>query len=394
MNKNIKMIKKSILSVALLTVMAGAAISPAVGSIAKNFANAGPILIKLIVTLPALMVIPFSLIAGRLSDSFGKRKVLLIGVILYFIGGIGGGFTETIETLLICRALLGLSVGLIMPVSMALVSDFFKDDEATQMMGWISASNHLGGMIAQIISGALAALCWRYSFSSYALAFFVFMMVFKYLPEPEKKKKCIMESGIKLPVTVYLCAGSAFMLMLVFYTIPVNISLFIERNGMGNAVSSGAACAMITGSAFFAGIGFQKIKKYLNSFAVPIGIVIMTMGFGILHLASGIIPVFIGVAFVGFGEGYLLPYIFHLTRMSVDINQSVKAMSIVTSMIYLGQFSSPIIIDSITNLLPPIFQESPFFLVCCLSMGATIISINKYLFINKKTKKHLIQEKI
>lgn len=49
--------------------MAGAAISPAIASIAGAFPNASTDVIKLIVTLPPLMVIPFALISGRLCDA-------------------------------------------------------------------------------------------------------------------------------------------------------------------------------------------------------------------------------------------------------------------------------------------------------------------------------------
>ena len=112
-----KMIGPTILSVALLTAMAGAAISPVISNIARAFSNASPGRIKLVLTLPSLVVIPFALISGRLCDAFGKRTVLLTGLIFYLVGGLGGGFAGTIEVLLGCRALLGLSVGLIMPIS-------------------------------------------------------------------------------------------------------------------------------------------------------------------------------------------------------------------------------------------------------------------------------------
>ncbi len=72
-----KMIGPAILSVALLTVMAGAAISPAIANIGKAFPDASPGLIKLVLTMPSLMVIPFALISGKLCDRFGKKNVLL-----------------------------------------------------------------------------------------------------------------------------------------------------------------------------------------------------------------------------------------------------------------------------------------------------------------------------
>jgi MFS family permease len=388
-----KIIGPTILSVALLTVMAGAAISPAIANIAKAFPIASPGLIKLVLTLPPLVVIPFALISGRLCDFFGKRTVLITGLILYLIGGLGGGFAGTIEVLLGCRALLGLSVGLIMPISTAIVSDFFDGEKAMQMMGWISASNHFGGMAAQMISGIVATLCWRYAFGAYAMGFVAIGMVFFYLPEPAKKIQAIGTAQKKLPIIIYLYVFAMFALMLVFYTIPVNLSFFIEENGMGNAASSGAAFAMMTGSAFLIGIYFRQIKVALKQFAIVAAISAMAAGLGTLYLANGIIPVFFGVGLIGLGEGFLLPLIFHSVRTSVDLSQSVSAMAIVSSMMFLGQFFSPIIIDSICKQWVPVSQGSgsPFVVACCMSITGIILAVLQIIVINNN--KHHVKPK-
>lgn len=89
-----KRVGLAILSVALLTVMAGAAISPAISNIEKAFSNASPGLIKLVLTLPSPVVIPFALISGRLCDAFEKRTMLLRGLTLYLVGGLGVDLQE------------------------------------------------------------------------------------------------------------------------------------------------------------------------------------------------------------------------------------------------------------------------------------------------------------
>ncbi len=380
---NNKKIVPAILSVALLTVMAGAAVSPAVATIAEAFPTTRPEIIKLVITLPPLMVIPFALLAGRLTDAFGKKRVLLTGLCLYLIGGVGGGFASTIEALLLCRALLGLSVGLIMPISTALVSDFFEGKKATQMMGWISASNHFGGMAAQILSGGLATLCWRYAFGAYGLACVAIAMVLFYLPEPDGKENAATASKPRLSIAVYLCAGAIFLLMLVFYTVPVNIALFIAKNNLGDAASSGMACALITGAGFVMGLCFQRIHTALNHFSVVAGIALMACGLGILSRADILPLVFLGVTLVGLGEGYLLPFIFHHVRRSVGSAQSVSAMAIVSSMMYLGQFSSPILIEKIGDPWVSRSPGSPFLIACCLSIGATALILIHMLLTHK-----------
>ena len=147
--------KLAILSISLITVMAGATISPALGSISEAFPEANETSIKLINTLHALFIIPFTFISSRLTKRVSKKSVLAAGLILYVIGGLGGAFAPTLWLLLVSRAVLGIAVGLIMPISTSLIPDFYEGKEKTVMMGRVSASNQLGGIISIVLAGIL-----------------------------------------------------------------------------------------------------------------------------------------------------------------------------------------------------------------------------------------------
>jgi MFS family permease len=105
------LVKLSMLSISLLTVMASAAISPALAKISQAFPGTDSTLIKLVLTLPSLLIIPFSLLSGWLAARMKKKYVLLIGLVIYFLGGMGGGFARSITELLIIRGLFGVGVG-------------------------------------------------------------------------------------------------------------------------------------------------------------------------------------------------------------------------------------------------------------------------------------------
>ncbi len=361
--------------------MTGAAISPALASISEAFPNSKANSIKLVLTLPSLMVVPFALMSGKLCDIFGKKKILMIGLFLYLIGGVAGGFAHTITELLVCRVLLGLSVGLIIPISISLVPDFFEGKKIMQMMGRISASNHFGGMIAQLISGLLVVLCWRYAFIAYFLAIIAIFMVYRYLPKKALKKKIDYEFNKKMPHIIYMYALLIFILMIVFYTVPVNVSLFVETNGIGNSALSGLALAMATTAAFIIGIYFQKIYAVLKIYSMVVAIIVLALGLGLLYLSHSIIIVLVGVALVGLGEGYLLPLIFYFSQNAVPSHHSVRALAIITSMLYLGQFFSPIIIDKIGQIWFVHSYRISFMIASFISIISAIIigiaAINK-----------------
>lgn len=178
-------LKVTILSLSLVTVMSGAAVAPALGAIANYFSNTDPLLIKLIITLPALFIIFTSLLFSSLSSRLSSKTIAISGLFLYIVGGCGAGFVNNIYLLLAFRSILGIGVGLIMPLSTGLIAYFFDKNEQSKLMGYSSAMNNLGGVIATTLSGYLVSLDWRYSFTIYLLGLLVMIMVVEFLPKAE-----------------------------------------------------------------------------------------------------------------------------------------------------------------------------------------------------------------
>lgn len=221
-------VKLSILSISLLTVMASAAISPALAKIHQAFRGTDPTMIKLVLTLPSLLIIPFSLISGWLAARMRKKNVLLLGLCIYFLGGIAGGFARSIQELLAMRALFGIGAGLIIPLSTSLIADFFEGEERAKMMGYSGSVSHFGGVIFLLLSGWLACFSWRYAFGVYALALAIIFMVLAWVPEPAPRSL----SGpakAALPSGVYVCALLGALMMVAFYAAPTNLAMFIEN---------------------------------------------------------------------------------------------------------------------------------------------------------------------
>ena len=69
------MFKISLLSISLLAIMAGAAVATGLGEIAKAFPGESQTMIKLILSVPPLFIIPFSILSGILSSRMSKKKL-------------------------------------------------------------------------------------------------------------------------------------------------------------------------------------------------------------------------------------------------------------------------------------------------------------------------------
>lgn len=151
-----KTVTATILSMSLLTVMAAAAIAPAMGIIRQHFASAPDMLVQLIISLPALFIILTNLLFLPISRVLRTRAIAIIGLVLYVAAGTGCFFVDNIHLLLLMRALLGVSVGLIMPLSTGLLSYFYPPEEQARLMGLSAAMNQMGGVVGTLLAGMLA----------------------------------------------------------------------------------------------------------------------------------------------------------------------------------------------------------------------------------------------
>ncbi|MFC4778213.1 MFS transporter [Paenibacillus sp. GCM10023252] len=363
-----RLIRIAILSISLLTVMAGAAVAPALGSIGEFYTGVDPLLIKMILTLPSLVIIPASLLSGRWAPVLGKKQLLLAGIALYVIGGVGGGFTDHIATLLLFRGILGLGVGIIMPLSTGLIAELFSGEDRTRMMGYSTAVNNLGGIIATVLSGFLATVSWRMSFGVYLLGLLVLVLIAVALPRLEKQPAGS-TSFTSLPMgSLSLMMTAGFFISIIFYTVPTNLSLYIEGRGLGSAQTSGLLISSMTFASFLSGMLLSRVTKWLGRQLVVVSLASMAAGFGLLAFTNHLVPIVGGLLLVGLGLGLLMPTLFLTTSKSVKPPQITFALSLVSSSMFLGQFLSPLLAGLFGSSV-----EAPYQFSMTLALAAMLV---------------------
>jgi DHA1 family bicyclomycin/chloramphenicol resistance-like MFS transporter len=94
---------------------------------------------------------------GALSDSFGRKTVMLWGLSVFLIGTIGCAMSATIGQLLFFRVLQGASVGAGMVVGRAMIRDLYVDVDAQRLMSMVTMWFGLAPAVAPIIGGFLYA---------------------------------------------------------------------------------------------------------------------------------------------------------------------------------------------------------------------------------------------
>lgn len=348
-------IKVTILTTSTMTVMAGATIAPSLPEMTRSFsenANAEA-LVKLVLTLPGLLIAVTAPISGWIIDRYGRIPLLITMLLMYGVAGTAGLYLDTLNKILVSRAFLGIAVGGIMPTSVALIGDYFEGMERQKFLGIQSGVMALAGTLFITGGGMLADLSWRYPFLIYGVAFLAVPLVIVFLKEPKRIniKQDPSSQRVPIPSVAWVVYVLSFLGMVTFYVLPVHIPfLILEVENVGNT-AVGLALAFSTLVSGIAAFNYPRLKSRLTHYQIyGISFFLMGIGFLILSQASRYFFVFPGLCIAGVGAGLIMPNSsLCLVTLSSPRSRG-KILGLLTTFIFLGQFASPLFTEPVVNI--------------------------------------------
>lgn len=165
---------------------------PSIPAIGREFA-VGPLAVQQTLSVFLFTFAFMMLFYGTLSDSFGRRPVILLALTVYTLSSLGAAFAPTFGWLLVCRALQGLAAGAGSVIGQAIVQDRFSHDQshAQRIMSHIMMVFGLAPAIAPILGGWLhVTFGWRSTFIFLAVfGALLIALVYRMLPESLPKEQ-------------------------------------------------------------------------------------------------------------------------------------------------------------------------------------------------------------
>ncbi|WP_219835682.1 MFS transporter [Paenibacillus sp. R14(2021)] len=348
--------------------------APAIKLLKVDFPDTSSLLIQWVVTLSSLFILPTLLMASTLAKKFSRKSILIFGLVFYVIGGIGPSFVNTIPLILFFRAILGLSIGLISPAFNAVIAENFQGNERTKMNGWITAVNGIGGAIFLSIGGFVASFGWKSVFLSYSYAIILLILVVFFVPKfPPIKTQAVKNTSLaKIPAGFYWLALLSGLNVMLYFTIPTSLSLYLAEIGIGTASTVGYFSAISLFSIFLAGLAFPALTRMFNRFIVAFGLILYGVGFLLESIAQNVWMIAIAVLLIGFSQGLFFPMSFNKTAQVVPKERLTTAISILLAGIYAFQFICPLFMHAV----PALFNYSSTretFLLLAIAMGVSVI---------------------
>ncbi|WP_294607078.1 multidrug effflux MFS transporter [uncultured Roseovarius sp.] len=146
------------------------AMLPGLPHIAGALTPDAPNRAQLIITSFLLGLGAGTLIAGPLSDSFGRKRIIIIGAVIYVAGALLGMVAPSLSALLAARVLQGIGAAAFRIVSLAIIRDLFSGREMARLMSFVMTIFAMTPAMAPLLGAGIINLAgWRGVFGAFVV---------------------------------------------------------------------------------------------------------------------------------------------------------------------------------------------------------------------------------
>jgi EmrB/QacA subfamily drug resistance transporter len=118
------------------------------------------------INIYAISLAAFLLPLGAVGDRWGRKLVLLVGLVVFGLANLASGLAPTTEIMLGARFLSGLGAAMIMPVTLSVITSVFPAEERSKGIGIWTGVAGAGGILGMFVSAVLVDfLSWRWLFA-------------------------------------------------------------------------------------------------------------------------------------------------------------------------------------------------------------------------------------
>ncbi|WP_171009323.1 MFS transporter [Sphingomonas sp. 2SG] len=333
-----------------LAIMGAIVLVPVLPQIAKDYAGTPhlPFLIQTILTVPSLMVVLFSPVAGILGDRLGRKRLLVGAMLIYAVMGLCPMVLGSIYAVLASRVLLGIVEAAVLTLATTLLGDAFSGNARNRWFGYQIGGGALIAIPMLSASGHLGQFGWRLSFLIYSLPLLMVFLVLFIARErtaaatPDwNDDDAAVTTGFPWRHMTIVGAISLFA-SICFFALQLQQGLALNEVGAVSPERIGNLTALASIGAPVGTILFRFIAHRTSAFLLSCGF--CGAAAGLLGVAWATTPAgTVAAIFVGLiGSNIILPTMLSWTASGLHQGNRARGIGIWQGLFAVGQFVSAI----------------------------------------------------
>jgi len=317
---------------------------PVLSIYALDMPNSSHTMVGIIIGGYAITQMFFQVPFGSMSDKIGRKKTIIIGLLIFAFGSLVAGMATDIYTLLLGRLLQG--AGAIGSVITATISDVVKEEERGKAMAIMGGSIGMAFALSMVAGPALAnyfgGVPTLFYFVTFLALFSIFILI-KYVPDPPIIKHTYLESDkfklfensnlMKMNITNMLVKG---FMTFAFMIIPI---VLIKTYGWTQSeLYKIYLPSMIVGIMAMGPAAMIAEKKGKFKLILLLGVLFLAIAYLIIGVSNTYMAFAVGIVIFFIGFNLQEPILQSLASKYAKVHQRGKVLGIFNSFGYFGTF--------------------------------------------------------
>jgi MFS family permease len=346
-----------------LTTMVTAVLGPVLPKMQAHFAGVAQAdyFVPLTLTVPMLVMAFLSIIAGALSDRYGRKRLLVGAAACYAFFGLAPIWLQSLQSIIISRVALGVMDAALMTISTTMIGDYYIGLRRERMQALQTTTASFLAFLLNLLGGYLGEYGWRVPFYLYAAAvpLAVLMIVYLWEPKPHGSSDNAQLSAtdpagvsFRPRLLAGICALT-FITGVVFLIPPVHMGYLFNAIGVSSSAKIGIAYALnsvgvVTGTLIF---GWIVASRLSVSAQIALSMAITGFGFILMNGAGTYLSLTIAAMINGLGAGLLLPTMVTWNMRELPFARRGFGTGATQSALFLGMFINPVLVVGLQNEL-------------------------------------------
>lgn len=331
-----------------MAVMGLVVLSPVLPAMQAHFRDTPGVeyLVPLALTAPALCLALLSPLAGAVVDWVGRRRTLMVALVLYAGAGVMPLFLDDLVAIIVSRFFLGIMEAAIVTSSTTLIGDYFHGKEREKWLAYQTALASVSAVFLFMIGGALGNLGWRAPFMVYtvSLVYVVGLLLWTWEPQKSEQPKAEISGPAArfpwasiLPLCVLAAYGG-----IMFFVMQIQLSyLLTEHYGINSPSTIGLYIAIASLTVPVGTLVYRRIAKHPPSLQLLVAFALLGGSFVMLNHAPTTTSLMVYLVINQLGCGILLPTmaVWVMGRLPFEIRG--RGTGLFMTGWWMGQFLSP-----------------------------------------------------
>ena len=344
-----------------LTTLVTAVLGPVLPKMQAHFADVphADYLVPLTLTVPMLMMAFLSIVAGGLSDRYGRKRMLVGAVACYAVFGLAPLWLESLKTIVATRIVLGIMDAALMTISTTMIGDYYQGARRERMQALQTTTASFLAFLLNLLGGYLGEYGWRAPFWLYAVAIPMSVLMAIYLWEPKPHghaadARLAVQDAPGITFRPWLLAGIcvlSFLTGLVFLILPVHLGYLFNAIGVDSPAKIGVAYALnsagvVSGTLLFGWVISPRLRVAAQ---IALAMLITGAGFLLMNGAATYAALTLAAVINGLGAGLLLPTMVTWNMRELPAVRRGFGTGAFQSAQFLGMFVNPVVVVGLQN---------------------------------------------